>query len=82
MTASVPRMKHAIRRAEIYALSEVEAILGAPRQPAPSGNTKPSEADLQLTKRVASAAQILQIHFLDHVIVGRGFFSFENAELL
>ena len=33
LMASVPRMKHAIRRAEIYARSEVEAILSAPRQP-------------------------------------------------
>ena len=33
LMASVPRMKHAIRRAEIYAPSEVEAILSAPRQP-------------------------------------------------
>ena len=33
LTASVPRMKHSIRRAEIYARSEVEAILSAPRQP-------------------------------------------------
>ena len=42
----------------------------------PSGATKPSEADRQITKRVAAAAQILQINFLDHVIVGRGFFLF------
>jgi DNA repair protein RadC len=54
----------------------------------PSGAAKPSEADLQITKRVAAAAQILQIHFLDHVIVGqamvgrRGFFSFQEAGLL
>jgi DNA repair protein RadC len=54
----------------------------------PSGAAKPSEADLQLTKRLASGAQILQIHFLDHVIVGhamvggRGFFSFQEAGLL
>jgi DNA repair protein RadC len=54
----------------------------------PSGDAKPSEGDLQITKRVASAAQILQIHFLDHVIVGqamfggRGFFSFQEARLL
>jgi DNA repair protein RadC len=40
------------------------------------------------TKRVAAAAQILQIHFLDHVIVGQamagtqGFFSFQEAGLL
>ena len=33
LMASVPRMKHTIRRAEIYARSEVEAILSAPRQP-------------------------------------------------
>jgi DNA repair protein RadC len=54
----------------------------------PSGKTSPSEADLQLTKRVTAAAQILRIHFLDHVIVGqamvggRGFFSFQEAGLL
>ena len=48
----------------------------------PSGHTSPSEADLQLTKRVAAAAQILQINFLDHVIVGWGFFSFKEAGLL
>jgi len=48
----------------------------------PSGNTKHSVADLQLTKRVAAAAQILQINFLDHVIVGRGFFSFQEAGLV
>jgi hypothetical protein len=31
LTRQVPRMKHVIRRAEIYARSEVEAILSAPR---------------------------------------------------
>ena len=30
---SVPHMKRATRRAEVYARSEVEAILTAPRQP-------------------------------------------------
>ena len=48
----------------------------------PSGSVSPSEADRQLTKRVAAAAQILQINFLDHVIVGQGFFSFQEAGLL
>ena len=33
LTASVPHMKHPIRRAEVYARSEVEAILSAPSQP-------------------------------------------------
>jgi DNA repair protein RadC len=42
----------------------------------------------RFTKRVAAAAQILQINFLDHIIVGqamaggRGFFSFQEAGLL
>ena len=31
--ASVPHMKRATRRAEVYAHSEIEAILTAPRQP-------------------------------------------------
>jgi DNA repair protein RadC len=48
----------------------------------PSGSIKPSEADLEITKRVTSAAQILQINFLDHIIVGQGFFSFQEARLL
>src|SRR5271166_5044279 len=48
----------------------------------PSGAAKPSEADLRITKRVVAAAQILQINVLDHVIVGRGFFSFQEAGLL
>jgi DNA repair protein RadC len=37
---------------------------------------------MQLTKRLVAAAEILQINFLDHVIVGRGFFSFQKAGLL
>jgi DNA repair protein RadC len=48
----------------------------------PSGTTTPSEADRELTKRVAAAAKILQIKFLDHVIVGQGYFSFQEAGLL
>jgi DNA repair protein RadC len=47
-----------------------------------SGSVKPSEADLEITKHVMSAAQILQINFLDHMIVGQGFFSFQEAGLL
>jgi DNA repair protein RadC len=40
------------------------------------------KADLQLTKRVAAGAQILQINFLDHIIVGQGYFSFQEAGVL
>jgi len=54
----------------------------------PSGSASPSDADLRLTKRIASGARILQIKFLDHVIVGQpiddrlGYFSFQEAGLL
>ncbi len=54
----------------------------------PSGDVSPSEADTRLTRRIAEAARILQIHFLDHVIVGQpmanrqGYFSFKEAGIL
>jgi DNA repair protein RadC len=50
----------------------------------PSGLASPSAADLQLTKRIAEGARILNINFLDHVIVGQpsggrsGYYSFRK----
>ena len=54
----------------------------------PSGDPKPSKADLHLTSTLQSAAQLLGIKFLDHLVVGspdsengRGFVSVvENQE--
>ena len=54
----------------------------------PSGDPSPSEADIRLTRRISEGARLLQIHFLDHVIVGvpiegrQGFFSFKEAGTL
>lgn len=36
----------------------------------PSGNTTPSDADVQITKRLAEAGNILGIELLDHIILG------------
>lgn len=36
----------------------------------PSGNLKPSESDLKLTKKIKEAGLLLDINVLDHVIVG------------
>lgn len=36
----------------------------------PSGDPTPSRADVQLTSRIREAAELLQLRFLDHVIVG------------
>lgn len=35
----------------------------------PSGNVSPSEADLSMTKRIKSAADLFDIKILDHVII-------------
>jgi DNA repair protein RadC len=54
----------------------------------PSGDPAPSESDIRLTRRVSESAQILQIRFLDHIIVGTpqqnrpGYFSFKEAGIL
>lgn len=49
----------------------------------PSGNTKPSQADIELTKKLVIAGEILEIVVLDHVIItDRGFFSFADEGML
>ncbi|MDX1679477.1 MAG: DNA repair protein RadC [Akkermansiaceae bacterium] len=37
----------------------------------PSGDPAPSRADHEVTRRVREAAQLLQLRFVDHVIIGR-----------
>jgi DNA repair protein RadC len=54
----------------------------------PSGDPTPSEADHRLTRRLAEAAQLLQIQLCDHVIIGapgkarQPFFSFKESGVL
>ena len=56
----------------------------------PSGDPAPSAADIQVTRTLRGAGEILDIPVLDHVIVGnvaadplcRGFYSFRSAGLL
>lgn len=38
----------------------------------PSGNTRPSRQDDQLTERIRKACDIMRIYFMDHVIVADG----------
>jgi DNA repair protein RadC len=45
----------------------------------PSGNLTPSQADLDLTKRLRQAGQTLEIGVLDHLIISeKGYFSFAD----
>ena len=46
----------------------------------PSGNISPSRDDDNITKRIQSACQIMQIHLLDHVIITDGsYFSYHES---
>ncbi|WP_026896710.1 RadC family protein [Daejeonella oryzae] len=49
----------------------------------PSGNLKPSQADLDLTRKLKSAGAFLDIPVLDHLIItDAGFFSFADEGLI
>jgi len=49
----------------------------------PSGDPEPSEADLEITKRLVKSGQLLGIEVLDHIIVAKdSFFSFKEKDLI
>jgi len=48
----------------------------------PSGDTKPSKQDIDITKRLQEAGKIIGIQVLDHIIVGNGYFSFVDEQII
>jgi len=49
----------------------------------PSGNLQPSHADIEITKKIKSAAGFLDVHVTDHLIVSEeGYFSFADNGIL
>ncbi len=49
----------------------------------PSGNVRPSQADIDLTKRMKEGGKLLEIQVLDHLIVTcEGYYSFTDEGLL
>jgi len=49
----------------------------------PSGDAEPSQADLEITKRILEAGKIMGIDILDHVIITKTkFFSFKEKKLI
>ena len=49
----------------------------------PSGNLKPSDADIKLTKNLSEAGKVLEIPVLDHVIISEnGYFSFADEGMM
>lgn len=49
----------------------------------PSGNLKPSQADIELTKKLKSAGQFLDLPVLEHIILTKeGYLSFADEGLM
>jgi DNA repair protein RadC len=49
----------------------------------PSGNLKPSESDINLTKKIKEAGKVLEIALLDHLIIAHDrYFSFADEGLI
>jgi len=54
----------------------------------PSGDPSPSAEDVRITKQLVEAGRIVDIHVLDHVVLGRhsgggaDFFSFREAGIV
>tara|TARA_R110002051_G_C8719857_1_gene496526 strand:+ start:1356 stop:1793 length:438 start_codon:yes stop_codon:yes gene_type:complete len=46
----------------------------------PSGNLKPSESDIKLTRKINEAAKLLDLNLLDHIIVTKcSYYSFTDS---
>ena len=49
----------------------------------PSGNIKPSQCDINLTKNLVEAGKFLDLPVLDHIIIaGKNFSSFSDSGLI
>lgn len=49
----------------------------------PSGNLKPSQSDIDLTRKVKEAGKLLDIQLLDHLILTvEGYYSFSDEGLI
>lgn len=54
----------------------------------PSGDPSPSRADEQITRRLIDAAALMQVRFLDHIIIGKpaagrdSYYSFREAGII
>ena len=49
----------------------------------PSGNLQPSQADIDITRKIKEAALLMEIRLLDHIIIGNeNYFSFADEGLI
>ncbi len=48
----------------------------------PSGNSKPSQQDIEFTERMEQASEILGIQLLDHIVIGYNEYTSIKSHLL
>ena len=50
----------------------------------PSGNNQPSDSDKKITQKIREAAELLDMHLMDHIIITPhdGYYSFADDGLL
>ncbi|HHU00336.1 MAG TPA: hypothetical protein GXZ84_03955, partial [Bacteroidales bacterium] len=49
----------------------------------PSGNIRPSDADIRITEKLRDAGKIMEVPVIDHIIVtDNSYFSFADENLL
>ncbi|MEO8205152.1 MAG: DNA repair protein RadC [Chthoniobacterales bacterium] len=83
LNESIAHPREILRPALIYSAYGVVLVHNHP-----SGDPSPSEADRRLTVRLNEAAELLQIKFLDHLIIGSPetgrlpYFSFKESGIL
>lgn len=79
LNASIIHPREVYRRAVLESAASVIVVHNHP-----SGDLEPSAEDMELTKRLAKAGEILGIELLDHIIVNsrREFYSFSGEGLL
>jgi len=83
MNESIAHPREIFRPAPTYSAYAVIVVHNHP-----SGDPSPSQTDHSLTRRLAEAAELLQIKLLDHIIIGApsnastGYFSFKEAGVL
>ncbi|MBV9127275.1 MAG: DNA repair protein RadC [Verrucomicrobia bacterium] len=84
LNESIAHPREIFRPALIYAAFALIVVHNHP-----SGDPTPSQADHQLTRRLAEAARLLQVSLLDHIVLGApqtdgrpDYFSFKEAGVL
>jgi len=49
----------------------------------PSGDARPSEDDIQMTRRIEASGELLNVPMIDHIIVGWGqYYSFQSGRII